>query len=87
LENLNIYTNIEKTKKDSILVSKENKKAKEINFCMLKQPDNVFSLGYIGLNNESLLLNDKQIDDLCEKINESFYEIIESSFLEMIKPV
>jgi hypothetical protein len=86
LHDLNLYTKVELNKNDSIFVHQENKKAKEVNFCMLKQPDNVFSLGYIGLNNEKLSLNDKQIEELNEKINESFYEIIKSISLEVIKP-
>jgi hypothetical protein len=86
LQDLNVYTKVELNENDSIFVYQENKKTKEVNFSMLKQPDNVFSLGYIGLNNGKLLLNDKQIDDLSKKIDESFYEIIKSISLELVKP-
>jgi hypothetical protein len=87
LEELKFYSKVELNKNDSIFIYKDNKKAKEVNFCLIKQPDNIFSLGYIGLNNTNLCLNDKQINILCEKINSSFYEIIDSSFREMVKPV
>ena len=87
LEELDFYSKVEIDVNDSIFVYRDNKKAKEVNFSLLKQPDNVFSLGYIGLNNTNLDLNDKQIDILSENINQSFYKIIDSSFLEIIKPL
>jgi hypothetical protein len=86
IEELKFYSKVEITTDDIIFISKDGKKSKEVNFCLLKQPDNVFSLGYIGLNNANMGLNDKQIEVLSEKINKSFYQIIDSSFLNMVKP-
>jgi hypothetical protein len=85
LYDLNIYSKTELDENDLIFVYKEDKKSKEINFCLVKKPDGVFSLGYIGLNNSNLCLNDKDLNTLCQKINDSFYQIINSSFKEFIK--
>jgi len=87
LEELNTYKKVELGEDDTIKVHTEDEQTKEINFSLLRQVDNVFSLGYIGLDIETLLLNDKQVDDLCENIEKSFYKIVESSFLELIKPI
>lgn len=85
LSSLGKYEKIVLNKNDSIFITNGKNKNKELNVSLLNNVENMFSLGYIGLDNKLLELNKKEKEELCEKINSSFYEIIDSLTIECVK--
>jgi hypothetical protein len=85
LQKTNLYKNVQLDKNDSIFITYDNDKTKEINLCILKQPETDFSMGFIGLNMKYLGFNVKEREDFCKSVNDVFYELTVGSFLDKIK--
>ena len=82
---LNLFKSVDLNKNDSILIRFDDNKTKEINICLLKQPEQNICLGFIGLDAKSLKFNEKQKEDFSKILNDIFYELTNSTFLDTIR--